>query len=214
MCWSIISRPETPRASIVTSVHRTGVNAHLFGDSGVECYSWACIRSALRNHLQTSLMEAAARHAATIIDPKLLSHVAKGDLDAFGRLYDQSSVLLFTLACRILNDREEAARLLHDVYLEVWRKVARYDAGRGTPVAWLVGLTRTRAIERLRSTGSSGSHSMAAGAQLPGASVQEDSLPAAAATNADRELRLALIQAIEELPAAQLEAVEMAYYHG
>ena len=45
---------------------------------------------------------------------------------------------------------EEAAELLQDVYLEVWRKVSRYDVGRGTPVAWLITLTKSRAIDRLR----------------------------------------------------------------
>src|SRR5919112_5404151 len=102
-------------------------------------------------------MEAASRHAATIIDPKLLSRVAKGDIEAFNQLYEQSNVLLFTLAYRILGSREEAALLLQEVYLEVWRKVARYDVGRGTPVAWLVTLTRSRAIERIRTGVSRGS---------------------------------------------------------
>ncbi|MFO0730509.1 MAG: sigma factor [Nitrospiraceae bacterium] len=49
----------------------------------------------------------------------------------FSQLYDQSSTLLYALAFRILGDREEAAELIQEVYLEVWRKIARYDAGRG-----------------------------------------------------------------------------------
>ena len=64
-------------------------------------------------------MDAAPRHAASSIDPKLLARVAKGDQQAFGQLYDQSSTLLFTLAYRILSNRDEAAELLQDVYLEV-----------------------------------------------------------------------------------------------
>lgn len=158
-------------------------------------------------------MEAASRHAVTVIDPKLLSRVAKGDLDAFGQLYDQSSVLLFTLACRILNNREQAVHLLQEVYLEVWRKVARYDVGRGTPVAWLVTLTRSRAIERLRSSASRGLHG-ATGDSQPGTPDHEDPASGPAETKAAIELRLTLAKALTELPAAQREAVEMAYYHG
>lgn len=101
-------------------------------------------------------MDAAPRHAASSIDPKLLARVAKGDQQAFGQLYDQSSTLLFTLAYRILSNRDEAAELLQDVYLEVWRKIAKYDVGRGSPIAWLVTLTRSRAIDRLRARASRG----------------------------------------------------------
>lgn len=159
-------------------------------------------------------MEAASRQAATIIDPKLLSRVAKGDIEAFKQLYDQSNVLLFTLAYRILGSREEAALLLQEVYLEVWRKVARYDVGRGTPVAWLVTLTRSRAIERIRSGVSRGSTPVADSpkdASTPSRQFQE---PVPADTAMESELRPLLNKAIAELPAAQQEAVEMAYYHG
>ena len=95
-------------------------------------------------------MDKPSRHATSTIDPSLLARVVKGDQQAFSQLYDHSSTLLFTLAVRILGNHEEAAELLQDVYLEVWRKVSRYDVGRGTPIAWLVTLTKSRAIDRLR----------------------------------------------------------------
>ena len=91
-----------------------------------------------------------------MIDPTLLARVVKGDQQAFSQLYDHSSTLLFTLAVRILGNHEEAAELLQDVYLEVWRKVSRYDVGRGTPVAWLITLTKSRAIDRLRARAARG----------------------------------------------------------
>ncbi len=84
------------------------------------------------------------------VDAQLLALVAKRDLQAFGRLYDASSTVLFTLAMRMLGERDEAAETLQEVYLEIGRKAARYDVSRGTPMAWLVALTRTRALERLR----------------------------------------------------------------
>ena len=159
-------------------------------------------------------MEAASRQAATIIDPKLLSRVAKGDIEAFNQLYDQSNVLLFTLAYRILGSREEAALLLQEVYLEVWRKVARYDVGRGTPVAWLVTLTRSRAIERIRSGVSRGSSPVADSPDDASTSSRQFQESVPSDTALESELRPLLNKAIAELPAAQQEAVEMAYYHG
>ena len=157
-------------------------------------------------------MEAASRQAATIIDPKLLSRTAKGDLEAFSQLYDQSNVLLFTLASRILGNPDDAAWLLQEVYLEVWKKVARYDIGRGTPVSWLVTLTRSRAIERLRSGVSRGPASPADG--LNDRSSLSPREPISAGAAMDGEFKQLLSQAIAELPVAQQEAVEMAYYQG
>jgi RNA polymerase sigma-70 factor (ECF subfamily) len=160
------------------------------------------------------LMNPASRRVARLIDPKLLSRVAKGDLDALSHLYDESCVLLFTLAYRILGNREDATRLLQDVYLEVWRKVARYDIRHGTPAAWLVTLTRTRAIERIRSGPSPGPQDMTDSPVSAAASDLQDHVLLPSETKQVSELRLALINAIAELPAVQREAIEMAYYHG
>ena len=148
-----------------------------------------------------------------MIDPTLLARVAKGDQQAFSQLYDHSSTLLFTLAVRILGNSEEAADLLQDVYLEVWRKVSRYDVGRGTPVAWLVTLTKSRAIDRLRaraSRGYRGASSLEAGI----ASQAADPGPSPFETQADQDLRIAVGTAVAGLPQAQQQAIELAYYEG
>ena len=148
-----------------------------------------------------------------MIDPNLLALVAKGDQQAFSQLYDHSSTLLFTMAVRILGNREEAAELLQDVYLEVWRKVSRYDVGRGTPVAWLVTLTKSRAIDRLRARAARGyqaTNSLEAGTAMHVA----DPSPSPLETQANQELRLAVGTAVAGLPQAQQQAIELAYYEG
>src|SRR5262249_48543935 len=123
------------------------------------------------------------------------------------------NTLLYTLALRILGNREEAAELLQDVYLEVWRKVARYDVGRGTPVAWLVTLTRSRALDRLRARASRRQQYKET---LDGkaATRVQDFGPSPFETHADQELRFLVGQAISTPPAAQQEAIELAYYEG
>ena len=158
-------------------------------------------------------MDKSSQHAATMIDPTLLARVVKGDQQAFSQLYDHSSTLLFTLAVRILGNHEEAAELLQDVYLEVWRKVSRYDVGRGTPVAWLVTLTKSRAIDRLRARASRGyraTNSLEAGTAVQVA----DPGPSPFETQADQELRIAVGAAVAGLPQAQQQAIELAYYEG
>lgn len=158
-------------------------------------------------------MDTPSQQATSTIDPTLLARVAKGDHQAFSQLYDHSSTLLFTLAVRILGNHEEAAELLQDVYLEVWRKVSRYDVGRGTPIAWLITLTKSRAIDRLRARTARGHH--AAGSVKAGTATQlTDEGPSPFETKADQELRTAVITAVAGLPQAQQQAIELAYYEG
>ena len=159
-------------------------------------------------------MEAASRQAASTIAPKLLARVAKGDQQAFGQLYDQSSSLLFTLAYRILSDRDEAAELLQEVYLEVWRKIAKYDVGRGSPIAWLVTLTRSRAIDRLRARASRGHHLVVDSFDHPLVSHTPDVSQNPYEAREDTELRQMMAKAILELPLPQQQAIEMAFYQG
>jgi RNA polymerase sigma-70 factor (ECF subfamily) len=158
-------------------------------------------------------MGMSSQYATSMIDPDILARVVKGDQQAFSQLYDHSSTLLFTLAVRILGNHEEAAELLQDVYLEVWRKVSHYDVGRGTPMAWLVTLTKSRAIDRLRAKTTRGyraTNSLEAGtiAQVvdPGPSPFE--------TQADQDLRHAVRTALDGLPEAQQQPIELAYYEG
>jgi RNA polymerase sigma-70 factor, ECF subfamily len=158
-------------------------------------------------------MDTPTRRATSSIDPALLASIVKGDQQAFSQLYDHSSTLLYTLALRILGTREEADELLQDVYLEVWRKVARYDIGRGTPIAWLITLTRSRAIDRLRARSVRG-QTATVPLDATVASRTADVGPSPYETQADQELRIAVGNAITGLPAAQQQAIELAYYDG
>lgn len=157
-------------------------------------------------------MDKPSQPAASTIDPKLLARVAKGDQQAFSQLYDQSSTLLYTMALRILGHRDEAAELLQEVYLEVWRKVARYDVGRGTPVAWLITLTRSRAIDRLRSRGVRAQ--VGESFDSPSAAQVADKSPGPFESQADQEVRQLITTALGSLPPAQQQAIELAYYEG
>ena len=158
-------------------------------------------------------MDKPLQHAASIIDPTLLARVVKGDQQAFSQLYDHSSSLLFSLAVRILGNHEEAADLLQDVYLEIWRKVSRYDIGRGTPSAWLVTLTKSRAIDRLRARATR-SHRPTNLLEDATAGQMADPDPGPSETQADQDLRIAVGAALAGLPEAQQQTIELAYYEG
>lgn len=157
-------------------------------------------------------MDRTPQPGASTIDPNLLARVLKGDQEAFSQLYDESSVLLYSLAVRILRDHDQAAELLQEVYLEVWRKVARYDVGRGTPIAWLITLTRSRAIDRLRAR--SARVPISESLEGPSSAHVPDQRAGPFESQADQELRKLVGDALNTLPPAQQQAVELAYYEG
>ena len=158
-------------------------------------------------------MDEHLQDATSMIEPALLAKVVKGDQQAFSQLYDHSSTVLFSLAIKILGNHEEAAELLRDVYLEIWRKVARYDIGRGTPIAWLVTLTKSRAIDRLRVRAAQGTRSTLLLESAPPEPTADPS-PIPVEAQADRGLRITVSSALLELPPAQQQAIELAYYEG
>ena len=80
----------------------------------------------------------------------LLQQMAGGDREAFRRLYDRYASLVFTFALRLLSSRSDAEDLLQEVFLQVWRQAQSYSPERGSPEAWLITMTRSRAIDKLR----------------------------------------------------------------
>lgn len=159
-------------------------------------------------------METSSQLVASTIDPKLVARVAKGEVHAFTQLYDQSSTVLFSLALRILDNREEAADVLQEIYLNVWRKVVRYDVGRGTPIAWLITLTRNRAIDRLRARGPRTLRQMAPSLDDAQTSHVADRSSETFDSPADQQLRNLVREAWVRLPHVQQQVIELAYYEG
>ena len=80
----------------------------------------------------------------------LIREIARGDREAFQRFYDRYATLVFTFALRILRVRSEAEELLQEVFLQVWHKAGDYDPKRGSPEAWIITITRSRGINKLR----------------------------------------------------------------
>jgi RNA polymerase sigma-70 factor, ECF subfamily len=81
----------------------------------------------------------------------LVERVATGDQSALASLYDATNRLIYSLVLRVLCDMSSAEEVLIDVYTQVWRQAASYDANRGAPLAWMATIARSRAIDRLRS---------------------------------------------------------------
>ena len=86
----------------------------------------------------------------TETDWQIIKAIQQEDRDAFAELYDRHHQKLMAIAYRILLNKRDAEDLLHDVFLEVWKKAASYDSDRGTVSCWLGVKTRSRALDRLR----------------------------------------------------------------
>ena len=83
-------------------------------------------------------------------DQRTLARMAGGDASALADLYDWHGRAVYSLACRILRDRTEAEDITQDVFSQAWSQAAQYDAGRATVAGWLLMMSRTRSIDRLR----------------------------------------------------------------
>lgn len=83
----------------------------------------------------------------------LMPRIASGDRAALRQLYQATSSKLFGVCLRILSDRDESEDVLQEVYLTIWRRADRFEAGRASVMTWISTIARNRAIDRLRARG-------------------------------------------------------------
>jgi RNA polymerase sigma-70 factor, ECF subfamily len=140
---------------------------------------------------------------------RLLQQIVQKDQEALGTFYDATSSLVYGLVLRILRDVPVAEEVTIDVYTSVWRQAASYDPQRWLPSAWLFMLTRSRALDYLR-TRRQGQKLLHAPEEAGSSSVAlhpEDSL---ALTELQRLMQEALAKLIPE----QRRVIELAYFSG
>jgi RNA polymerase sigma-70 factor (ECF subfamily) len=84
-------------------------------------------------------------------DYLLMEAISRRDAAALSRLYDRHATLVYTLCLRILKDPALAEDAMIDVFTELWQRADRYNPARAAPIAYLLTLTRSRALDRARS---------------------------------------------------------------
>jgi len=136
--------------------------------------------------------------------------VALRDEDALAALYDRSSKLVYTIAVRILQDEADAAEVVMDVYRQVWESAIGFDERRGSAAAWLVTLTRSRAMDRRRSRRAR----TRLESTLPKALEIVASGPSPEKMAAANQTSRSVLEALAELPREQREVLELAFFSG
>ncbi|HEY2955849.1 MAG TPA: sigma-70 family RNA polymerase sigma factor [Candidatus Eisenbacteria bacterium] len=143
------------------------------------------------------------------LDRRCMDRLRAGDPKALEELYDRHTPLLYGMVLRIVGRAPDAEEVLQDAWIKVWRSAETWDPERGSVVAWLLTLARSRAIDRLRSAASR--------SRAEGASGGEETMAAApepAASAAHRELHERVVSALGELGSKQREVLELAYFAG
>ncbi len=81
---------------------------------------------------------------------QLIQRMATGDEAALAHFYDHTLSRVYALALRIAGRRDLAEDICVETFWQVWRGAAHYDSARGQPLAWLLVITRSRALDALR----------------------------------------------------------------
>lgn len=134
---------------------------------------------------------------------------AKGDHDAFARLYDATSAKVYGLVLRVVRDPAQAEEVSQECFFEVWRTASRFEPDRGSPLAWVLTIAHRRAVDRVRAVEAAGRRDRTYERTVVAPAVDATSELAEARVEA-RRVRTAL----QTLTAMQREAIELAYLGG
>ena len=142
-------------------------------------------------------------------DEDLISLVGHGDAEAFATLYDRHSRAAYSLAYRMMGERQAAEDLAQDAFLKVWRSATSYRADRGSVRTWLLSIVHNRGIDQLRSLASRRRTQDKIEASAP--KSQPSEAFAESWRNSQREQ---VREALKTLPEEQLKILELAYFSG
>ena len=148
------------------------------------------------------------RSTSTTFHADAIAQCAAGDALALERLYAENSSACLSLARSILIDPQYAQDAVQEAFLHLWRHADQFDPARSTPRAWLLMLTRCRAVDRVRAEERRKTLTLTPADDRPDAAPgpSEQAVTALLATHA--------VGVIATLSPAKQEAVVLAYWGG
>ena len=136
----------------------------------------------------------------------VLAQLCQGDKEALVRLYDEFSGLVYGIAMRVLRNRTAAEDVVQEVFLQLWRRPAAFDAQRGRLGPWLAVIARHKAIDVLRKEKFEADSEENS---VPVSRANPASAPAHFSADSDKAKQL-----MAQLPPDPREALEFAFLDG
>jgi RNA polymerase sigma-70 factor (ECF subfamily) len=148
------------------------------------------------------------KHHAHLSDEALVALVARGDESALAELFDRVGRVAYGLAFRVLRDDRLAEDAVQEAFLAVWRTAAAFRAERAKASTWILTLVHRRAVDVVRRE-----------ERRRVEPLDEATRDAATSSSAEEAAWLGFERqrvhgALKQLPDAQREAIELAYYGG
>jgi RNA polymerase sigma-70 factor (ECF subfamily) len=144
-----------------------------------------------------------------LADEDLISLVESGDTEALAGLYDRHGRSAYSLAYRMMGDRQAAEDLVQDSFIKVWRSAKSYRAGRGSVRTWILSITHNRGIDHIRSTASR--RRTQDRVEMTTETTQQSEAFSETWRNSQRSQ---VQEALKTLPEEQLKILELAYFSG
>jgi RNA polymerase sigma factor (sigma-70 family) len=139
-------------------------------------------------------------------DKEVCERLVGGDEAALGELYDEFSPLVYGLAARVTRDWAAAEDITQEVFVRVWENPQAFDPARGTWRGWLGTMTHRRAVDWVRRSAARRRRTADEATPIAAPDPEETAVAGSVAKSVQA--------AVDDLPAAQREAIRLAYFDG
>jgi RNA polymerase sigma-70 factor (ECF subfamily) len=143
-------------------------------------------------------------------EAELMRQVAAGEIGGLETIYDRYHAMAYALALRITTETGLAEDVVQDSFLGLWRNAGRYAEAKGSVRGWLLAIVRHRAIDAMRRRRAGVALGDEADEATPAALTLPDIWPEVAGRLDAEQVR----EALKQLPPAQREVIELAYFDG
>jgi RNA polymerase sigma-70 factor (ECF subfamily) len=149
----------------------------------------------------------------SVSDTDLITLVTQGDQAALEALYERYSRAVYSFSLRIVGDAQVAEEILQEVFVRAWQQGGSFQSARGSLITWLLSITHNLSIDEVRRRKRRPQKADAEEPETILATLPDEGL------DVEEEvwlssLRVTIQDALRQLPAAQREAIELAYFQG
>src|SRR5215212_4779299 len=149
------------------------------------------------------------RQYLLLADEDLISLADGGNTQALAALYDRHSRVAYSLAYRMMGERQAAEDLVQEAFLKVWRSAGSYRVEKASVRTWILSILNNRGIDELRSSTSRRRTRDRVEAQTT-TSQPSEAFAETWRNSQGEQVR----EALRGLPPEQLTVLELAYFSG